>query len=59
MGVLEKLLIDFKHELKDGACLEMILGKHMKEYTHYLYIQILNKLNVSGYLSTEGYYFTV
>ena len=59
ISVLKYTLIHHLQDLKQGSCLEMILGKYMKDYLNHYYLHILNKINVSGYLSTEGYYFNL
>lgn len=59
ISILKYILMNHLKDLAQGSCLEMILGKYMKQYLNHYYIQIINKINVSGYLSTEGYYFNL
>ena len=45
--------------LKHGECLEIVLNTYFNQKMNYKNINILDKMNVSGYLSTEGYFFTI
>jgi hypothetical protein len=47
------------NKLENGETLEILLSNYFCEYMNYQNISILDKHNISGYLSTEGYFFTI
>lgn len=49
----------FIDKLKNGETLEILLNKYINENLEYKNINILDKHNISGHLSTEGYFFTI
>ena len=49
----------FVPKLKNGETLEILINKYFNKYMNYQNITILDKLNISGNLSTEGYFFTI
>ena len=44
-------------KLQEGNCLEMELYQMITSIFKYQYTKIIPKINISGYLSTEGYIF--
>ena len=53
------LIILYINKLENGETLEILLSNYFCEYMNYQNISILDKHNISGYLSTEGYFFTI
>lgn len=49
----------FIDKLKNGETLEILINKYFNKYMNFQNINILDKLNISGNLSTEGYFFTI
>ena len=49
----------FVPKLKNGETLEILINNYFNKYMNYQNITILDKLNISGNLSTEGYFFTI
>ena len=48
--------MEINNLLENGECLEIVLNKYFNEKMNYKNISILDKMNISGYLSTEGYF---
>ena len=59
LNLLYKCFNDFFLKLKNGETLEILLNYYFNLYMNFQNITILNKHNISGYLSTEGYFFTI
>ena len=59
LNLLKTIFENNLNQLKNGETLEILLNKHFNENMNYKNITILNKHNISGYLSTEGYFFTI
>ena len=59
LGLFHLCLMEINDLLKHGECLEIVLNTYFNQKMNYKNINILDKMNVSGYLSTEGYFFTI
>jgi len=59
LGLFYLCLVEINHLLENGECLEIVVNKHFNEKMNYKNISILDKMNISGYLSTEGYFFSI
>ena len=59
LNLLNSCFILFLNKLNNGETLEILLNKYFNEYLEYKNINILDKHNISGHLSTEGYFFTI
>ena len=59
LGLFYLCLMEINNLLENGECLEIVLNKHFNEKMNYKNISILDKMNISGYLSTEGYFFSI
>ena len=57
-SLLNECFKNADEKLRLGAGLELILYEYFNQYMNFKNITILNKLNIDGYLSTEGYFFT-
>ena len=58
LELLNECFINADEKLRLGAGLELILCEYFNKYMNFKNITILNKLNIDGYLSTEGFFFT-
>ena len=59
LNLLNSCFILFLNKLNNGETLEILLNKYFNEYLEYKNKNIIDKHNISGYLSTEGYFFTI
>lgn len=59
LNLLHTCFTYFIDKLKNGEALEILLNKYFNQYMNYQNITILDKMNISGNLSTEGYFFTI
>ena len=59
LNLLNECFLGFINKLKNGEALEILINKYFNLYMNYQNIIILEKHNISGYLSTEGYFFTI
>ena len=57
INVYENCLNQMIKKLQKGNCLEMELYQMITSIFQFQYIKIIPKINISGYLSTEGYIF--
>lgn len=59
LSLLKNCFHSFLDKLKHGETLEILLNQYFNKNLEYKNITILDKHNISGYLSTEGYFFTI